>query len=114
MKVENIEEYLEYVGRGRDSAFGRRYRSQFRDTRGTAELAMLTAPTEEEYKDFCRAVASMTEQEKKHPEELSDEAIQAIARRCGAASGNISIFVNGYVLARQEEQAHRAKKDKEN
>jgi signal recognition particle GTPase len=82
--------------------------------RGTAELAMLAAPSEEEYEDFRRAVAVMTDEEKAHPEELSDEEIREIAQRCGAASGNISIFVNGYVLARRQEQACPSNKDKEN
>ena len=97
-----IEAYLEEVGRGRASAFGRRYRRQFRDTRGTAELAMLAAPSEAEYGDFCRAVAAMTEQEQERPEELNDEQIRDIAQRGGADSGNVSIFINGYVLARKQ------------
>jgi signal recognition particle GTPase len=111
--MDSIEEYLEYVGRGRGSAFGRRYRSQFRDMRGTAELAMLAAPSEEEYADFSRAISVMTDEEKTHPENLSDDEIREIAQRCGAASGNISIFVNGYVLARKQEQACQINKDKE-
>ena len=109
LKVDSIEEYLEYVGRGRGDAFGRRYRSQFRDTRGTAELAMLAAPTEAEYKDFSRAVAAMSAEEKAHPENLSDEEIRAMAARCGAEAGNVSIFVNGYVLSRKQRQASEAK-----
>lgn len=95
-----IEEYLEYIGRHRGSRFGRRFRAQFRDTRGTAELAMLAAPTEEEYAQFCRVVATMTDQEKQHVEALSDEEIRAIAARSGADCGNTNIFLNGYVLQR--------------
>jgi len=68
----DIEEYLEYLGRFRQSGFGRAFRSQFRDTRGTAELAMLAAPSEEEYDDFRRAIEAMTEKEKSHPEKLTD------------------------------------------
>ena len=101
-ETDSIEEYLEQVGRGRDNAFGRRYRQQFRDSRGTAELAMLAAPSEAEYEDFCRAVAAMTEEEKEHPEKLNDTQIHEIARRAHADAGNVSIFINGYVLARKQ------------
>ena len=95
----SIEEYLEYVARGRGDAFGKRYRSQFRDRRGTAELAMLAAPSEEEYEDFRRAVEGMTENEKANVEQLDDEQIRGIAQRAQADTANVNIFINGYVLA---------------
>lgn len=101
-EIGDIEEYLQHVGRFRRSSFGKQFRSQFRDSRGTAELAMLAAPTEEEYDDFRRAVAAMTEQEKQCPEKLSDEQIGAIAQQSNADRGNVSIFINGYVLARRK------------
>lgn len=101
-EIGDIEEYLAYVGRFRQSRFGKQFRSQFRDSRGTAELAMLAAPTEEEYEDFRRAVAAMTEREKQHCEELTDEEIGDIAQRSGTDRGNVSIFVNGYVLMRRK------------
>jgi len=101
-EVKNIEEYLEYVGRFRENDFGRRFRRQFRDLRGTAELAMLSSPSEKEYGDFCRAVEVMTAEEKRQPEELSDADILVIARRAEADSANVSIFINGYVLARKK------------
>ncbi len=97
-----IEEYLEQVGRGRNSSFGRQYRSQFRDRRGTAELGMLAAPSEEEFTDFCSAVSVMTEKEKSQVKSLTDEQRAGIAERCGGNSGNIGIFFNGYVLAGRE------------
>lgn len=100
--VLSIEQYLEHVGRQRNSSFGRRFRQQFRDTRGTAELAMLAAPSEQEYDEFCRAVEVMTEEEKNDPESLTDQQIRAIAERSRADSGNVSIFINGYVLARKK------------
>ena len=50
--IDSIEAYLEYVGRCRGSDFGRRFRRQFRDSRGTAELAMLAAPSVVEYEDM--------------------------------------------------------------
>ncbi len=101
-EIGDIEEYLQYVGRFRRSQFGKQFRSQFRDSRGTAELAMLAAPSEEEYEDFRRAVAAMTAQQKQCPEKLTDEQIGAIAQRSKADRGNVSIFVNGYVLARKK------------
>ena len=87
------------MGRGRGDAFGKRYRSQFRDRRGTAELAMLAAPSEEEFEDFHRAVEVMTEAEKEGAEQLDDEQIREIAQRAKADTANVSIFINGYVLA---------------
>ena len=106
MKIETLENYLEYVGRCRGAAFGARYRQQFRDTRGTAELGMLAAPSDEEYEQFCRVVAVMTEQEKSAAAALSDEQIREIARRAQADSGNTGIFLTGDALVRQ--QADRA------
>jgi len=98
-EIASIEEYLEYVGRGRGDAFGKRYRSQFRDRRGTAELAMLAAPSDEEYEDFRRAVEVMTEKEKVGVAQLGDEQIREIAQRAQADTANVNIFINGYVLA---------------
>jgi len=100
--IDGIEAYLEYVGRLRHSPFGRRFRRQFRDTRGTAELAMLAAPSEQEYADFRRVVAAMTAAEKAAPETLTDEEIQALAERAGAEPAHAAIFINGYVLQRKK------------
>jgi hypothetical protein len=97
----NIEEYLTYVGRFRESGYGRQFRTQFRDNRGTAELAMLAAPSEAEYEEFRRVVEAMTEAEKAAPEKLSDAQIAELAVRAGADCGNVSIFINGYVLAQK-------------
>lgn len=104
-KIEDIEDYLRYVGRFRKSRYGKQFRSQFRDSRGTAELAMLAAPSEEEYEEFERVVAEMSDEEKRCPEALSDEQIGELARRSGADRGNVSIFLNGYVLARRQAQS---------
>ncbi len=100
--IGSIEEYLEFVGRGRGDAFGKRYRTQFCDRRGTAELAMLAAPSEEEYEDFRCAVEVMTEAEKADVEQLRDEQIRDIAERAQADTANVSIFINGYVLAKKK------------
>ncbi len=96
-----MESYLEQVGQCRNSAFGKRYRNQFRDHRGTAELAMLAAPSQQEYEAFCRAVAIMTDKEKEQPESLSAQQIEDIARTAGIAAGNLHLFLNGYLLARK-------------
>ena len=101
-QIGDIEEYLQDVGRFRQGSFGKQFRSQFRDSRGTAELAMLAAPTEEEYEDFQRAVAVMTVQQKQCPEKLTNEHIADIAQWSNADRGNVSIFINGYVLARKK------------
>jgi hypothetical protein len=97
--VATIEDYLEYVGRFRANAFGKRYRRQFRDSRGTAELAMLAAPSEEEYEEFQRLVDAMTTQEKRQIPTLKDEQIRDLAQRAGVSPANAAIFINGYVLA---------------
>lgn len=96
-----LESYLEQVGRCCGNAFGQRYRKQFRDHQGTAELAMLAAPSQREYEEFCRVVDVMTEQEKGHPETLTDQQIEDIARTAGIVKGNLQIFVNGYLLAKK-------------
>ncbi len=94
----NIEDYLEMVGRFRQNKFGKQFRSQFVNTRGTSELAMLTSPSEDEYQQFVRIVKVMTESEKLEPELLTDEMIKDIAQSADAESANASIFINGFVL----------------
>jgi hypothetical protein len=101
-KPLTLESYLEQVGQCCGSAFGLRYRKQFRDNRGTAELAMLAAPSREEYQDFCRVVEAMTEQEKGKPEDLSDQQMDDIAKTAGIEKGNLQIFINGFLLAKRK------------
>jgi signal recognition particle GTPase len=76
-------------------------RSQFKDIRGSSELAMLAAPTEEELQQLKKAVAIMTPAEKKNADSLSDEQIQKIAADAGIDSGIFAIFINGYELQRK-------------
>ncbi len=97
-----IEMYLQQVGQCRKSQFGKQFRSQFRDARGTAELAMLASPSEDEFNDFCQAVRSMTDEEKVNIELLTDEVIAEIAQRANADYANISIFFNGYILEKKK------------
>lgn len=96
-----IESYLEEIGRFCQSSFGLRFRQQFRDTRGTAELAILKAPTQEEYRQLCRVVAVMADSEKSSPELLDDKDISDIASRAGVEQGLTAILINGFVLARK-------------
>jgi len=105
----DIDEYLEYVGRFRQSSFGRRFRGQFHDLQGTAELAMLAAPSEAEFNDFRRAVEAMTAEEKNNPAALNDEQVRAIANRAGAEIANVSIFINGFILAHKKSNLCRHK-----
>lgn len=94
----SLDEYLHRVGQCRRQPFGQRFRNQFRDMRGTAEIAMLQAPSQQEYDEFHRILAAMTEEEKTHPDTLTDDQIQDIAQCAKAETANVSIFINGYVL----------------
>jgi len=104
-RFADIEAYLAYVGRQRGSAYGKQFRQRFRDSRGTAELAMLAAPSEDEFEQMRRLVAIMTPYEKAAPQRLSDEQIKQLAHDAGADPGVAAIFINGYVLASGPEAA---------
>ena len=97
-----LEEYLNYIGQCRNDSFGQRFRQQFRDSRGSAELAMLAAPSEIEFQELKKTVEIMTDLEKVKIEELNDEQIQNIADRAGADCGNVNIFFNGFILQRKK------------
>ena len=73
-------------------------RGQFKDIRGGSELAMLAAPSEQELQQLEKAVAIMTQDEKKSAAELTDERIQTIAADAGIDPANFAIFINGYAL----------------
>jgi len=94
----SIEEYLEEVARFCDNEYGTTVRGQFRDLRGTSELAMLVAPTYEELVQLRRAVAIMTPGEKQTADQLSDEQIERIAVDAHVDPANFAIFMNGYAL----------------
>jgi len=98
----SIEDYLAKIGQGRHSAFGKRFRQQFADNRGSAELAMLTAPNEKEYSDFSKIVAIMTRFEKTHPDEMTEDQVQDIAKTVDIELSTVQIFINGFVLARRQ------------
>ena len=78
--------------------YGKQVRGQFKDIKGSSELAMLAAPSNEELEQLKKAVAIMTEAEKQKAETLNDEQIQRIASDAKIDAGVFAIFVNGYAL----------------
>ena len=73
-------------------------RGRFRDIKGSSELAMLAAPTDEELEQLKTAVAIMTPQEKETADSLTDEQIQRIAADAQIDPANLAIFLNGFAL----------------
>ncbi len=94
----SIEQYLEKVGRFSDSEYGKLIRNQFKDIKGSSELAMLAAPSAEELEQLKKAVAIMTPGEKQNADSLTDEQIQRIANDAQIDPANLAIFLNGYTL----------------
>ena len=94
----SVNEYLEEVAEFSDDQYGNRVRGQFKDVRGTSELAMLVAPTSEELAQLRRAVAIMTPSEKQDADRLSDEQVEKIAADAHVDPANFAIFINGYAL----------------
>ena len=98
MKNISIEQYLEKIAIFTDNKYGNLVRKQFKDIKGTSELAMLASPSAEELEELKKAVAIMTTAEKQNAENLTDEQIQKIAQDAGVDPANFAIFVNGYIL----------------
>ena len=94
----SIEQYLEKVAMFAGDGYGKQIRGQFRDMKGSSELAMLAAPSKEELEQLKKAVAIMTAEEKQKAGSLSDEQIQKIAADAKIDAGILAIFINGYVL----------------
>ena len=94
----SIDDYLEKLASFVGDEYGKQFRSQFKDGRGSSELAMLAAPTKEEYEQLKMAVAIMTLTEKEEAAKLSDEQVLKIAADAGVDAGIFAIFVNGYCL----------------
>ena len=102
MKLKiSIEQYLENLAQFADSEYGGMIRSQFKDIKGSSELAMLAAPTDEELEQLKRAVAIMTPGEKETAADLTDEQIQRIAADAQIDPANLAIFINGFTLHRK-------------
>ncbi len=73
-------------------------RNQFKDLKGSSELAMLAAPSSAELDQLKRAVAIMTPEEKQNADALTDDQIQKIAVDADTDPGIFAIFINGYAL----------------
>ena len=93
-----LEEYLDKISKFTDNDYGQMVRKQFADIEGSAELAMLASPTQQELAQLKKAVAIMTKNEKENACNLTDEKIQSIAFDAGIEPGNFAIFINGYAL----------------
>lgn len=94
----SIDEYLEKLAAFVGDEYGRQFRQQFKDRHGSSELAMLAAPTKEEYDQLVKAVAIMTLTEKENAAILNDQQVMKIAEDAGVDAGVFGIFVNGYIL----------------
>ena len=94
----SIEQYLEKVAHFSENEYGKLIRSQFKDIKGSSELAMLAAPSAEELEQLKRAVAIMTPDEKQNADSLTDEQIQRIAADARIDPASFAIFMNGYTL----------------
>ncbi len=73
-------------------------RNQFKDIKGSSELAMLAAPSDEELQQLKKAVAIMTPGEKEKADSLTDEQIQKIAADAQIDPAIFAIFMNGFEL----------------
>ena len=94
----SIDDYLKKLGIFAGSDYGKMIRTQFNDSQGFSDLAMLASPTIEELEEFKKAVAIMTPQEKDSADRLTDEQIQKIAADSSVDCANFAIFINGYAL----------------
>jgi signal recognition particle GTPase len=81
-----------------DNEYGRRIREQFADNDGNSELAMLEAPSRDEFEQLKTAVAIMTAKERENAAVLDDEDVVRIAKDAGIDQGIFAIFINGYIL----------------
>jgi hypothetical protein len=83
-----IEQYLEKIGRFVDEPFAKQLRKQFQDNRGASELAVLQAPSRDEYEQLCRLTA----------DKLSDQQVRKLADDAKVDPALAAIFFNGFVL----------------
>jgi len=93
-----VDAYVEKLSRFADDEYGRQFRRQFEDHRGSSELGMLQSPSGDELAQIKKAVAIMTQAEKRGAGDLIDEQIQRIADDAGIDRGMFAIFINGYAL----------------
>ncbi len=101
-----IDAFLQKLSAFAGCDYGRQFRRQFADNRGTSELAMLAAPSSQEYEELKRAVAIMTADEKANAAQLSDEQVAKIAEDAKVDAAKFAIFINGFAL-----ESRRIQKD---
>ena len=97
-KKITLEEYLKKMSKFAGSEYGQMVRQQFQSNDGASELAMLVSPSKDELEDLKKAVAIMTDDEKKDVEKLNDEQVKRIAEDAKIDPANFAIFINGYIL----------------
>lgn len=93
-----LDEYLQSLQRFVDDPYARRMRSQFCTADGKSELAMLAAPTRDEFEQCRRLVAIMTPAEKQNAERLRDEQVARLAEEATVDTAIAAIFLNGYAI----------------
>ena len=99
-----MELYLKKLSLFADDEYGRQFRRQFEDNRGSSELAMLQSPSRHELDQLEKAVAIMTPTEKQDAADLTDEQISKIAEDAEIDPGIFAIFINGYVIERKKQK----------
>ena len=102
-----MDGYVEKLGRFVDDKYGRQFRRQFEDNRGSSELGMLQSPSGDELAQIRKAVAIMTRSEKLNAADLADEDIQRIADDADIDRGVFAIFINGYALECRKAEPNR-------
>lgn len=100
----SLEEYLCKLGTFTDDEFGRQFRRQFKDMRGSSELAMLQSPSSDEIEQLKIAVAIMTPNEKENAANLNDEQVKRIAADAKADEAVFAIFINGFALQCRDDE----------
>ncbi|MBW8015666.1 MAG: hypothetical protein FVQ82_05730 [Planctomycetes bacterium] len=93
-----IDAFLQKLSAFVGDDYGRQFRNQFKDNAGSSELAMLAAPSRQEYEELKRAVAIMTAVEKENAAKLTDSQVAKIAEDACIDQGKFAIFINGFAL----------------
>lgn len=99
--METFSQYVQALARFVDDPYGQQIRRQFADSRGRSELAMLAAPTREEYQQFCRLASAMSDQQDAAAETLTDADIERLAEKAGVDKALAALVVNGYALQKR-------------
>ena len=105
----SIDDYLNRLAAFVDNEYGRRFRTQFEDHRGAAQLAMLQSPTRDELQQLQRAVAIMTPHERQNAAQLTDDTVRRIAHDAVIDPAIFAIFINGYTLENKKRSEAKQK-----